>query len=558
MNAENHIIILHISDLHRSPTEPLTNADLWQSLWRDIRVGYSATNRGLRNDEPKLPKPEDFDLVIVSGDLTRRAARTEYVEVAGFLKTIVDELLQGDRTRLIITPGNHDIDWDLCRGAYREVIAPARGDIDSARFQESDFRLAERETPLNLALMKLERHDLYADRLREFARFTGEFYKKRVTFPTKDRSGQWLIFDRFAEQLGVVVVSFNSCDKCDHLWRRGSIHREAILMASQELDRQYDPVSGPMRIAVWHHNVLGSPKQSDFLDPRVPLMLADHGFVLGLHGHVHEAGHFELIGPLARIPIVWSGSLAAGSRDRPASTPLLYNVIGIDTVRRKGWVHVRARKDPWKAWSASHDWSPRHRCWYAIRFPAPPGAVEPVEHRVYRNIYDTVLVEELESLLLQARELTVVAAAGLIVQGNFRDIAIRRSKAGELNATLCYANPFSEKVLTRLVEEETGRTMPDIGREGIVRRVKVLLKAAKDTENIRVRLFNGYPTMSIIRMDNRYVYYPLGYRTIGSLCPAVWEDGTSLFGQFLESEINLYLDDSVDAAEVFQEKGLLG
>lgn len=555
MNNDGQIIILHLSDLHRTPRERLTNRDLLIPLMHDIQTVYAVTNRSLRRDEPQLPGPREFDLVVVSGDLTQCAKLSEYLEAESLLETIVNELLDGDRSRLVVTCGNHDVDWGVCRAAYREVTSPSPDQIRAAQSPASNFRLEERNGPLHHALMERVRNDLYQKRLGGFAEFIKRFYGEMLAFPLEDPTRQYLIFDRFAKSLGIILVSFNSCDQSDHLWRHGSIHRECILNASKELNDRYGSRRGPLRIAVWHHNVLGSPMQPDFLDPAVPLMLAGYGFVLGLHGHIHEAGRLELLGSDARIPVVWAGSLAAGATARSPSIPLLYNVIGIDVTRSDTWVHVRARKNQQDVWSAFHDWSPEHRCWYRVELPPPPGAVERARHRVYPNIYDTGLLEELDSLLLHAKRLIVIAPAGLIVQGNFRHSILRRAQAGELRATLCYGNPYSKYVRHRLEEEERCSSMPDIGREGIIKRIRSILKAARSIKNkkVKVRLFNNYPTMAIIRLDDRYVYYPLGYRTLGSLCPAVVEEESSLFGQFLRSEVARYLKDSFPAARVFRE-----
>jgi len=80
MNSDGEAVILHISDLHRTPGAELSNTDLWGSLRHDIWHGYAHTNLVLGPTDPKLPTPTEIDLVVVSGDITQRAGAQEYRE----------------------------------------------------------------------------------------------------------------------------------------------------------------------------------------------------------------------------------------------------------------------------------------------------------------------------------------------------------------------------------------------------------------------------------------------------------------------------------------------
>jgi Protein of unknown function (DUF1045) len=174
--------------------------------------------------------------------------------------------------------------------------------------------------------------------------------------------------------------------------------------------------------------------------------------------------------------------------------------------------------------------------------------------RIYPNVNDPRFVKEIELLLLRAKSVTIIAPAAFIVQGNIHDIILRRAQARELSITLCFGNPFSQHLLDRLVEEERSSSKPDIGLDGIIRRIDNLLNETKHIDNVQIRLFNNYPTMCIMRFDDRCAYYPLGYRTLGNRCPVILEDGNSIMGQFLQSMVNRHLEDSVSAAEVFRTR----
>src|SRR5215211_6219431 len=94
--------ILHISDIHRGPDEPTSNTSLLGRLRTDIQRTYEENNRELGADDPKLGSP---DIIVVSGDLTQRAAPEEFSEARQFLESLLP-FVEGDRGRIVIVPGN--------------------------------------------------------------------------------------------------------------------------------------------------------------------------------------------------------------------------------------------------------------------------------------------------------------------------------------------------------------------------------------------------------------------------------------------------------------------
>ena len=100
--------ILHISDLHRSPTDPIENSTLLGSLLSDLdRYKLEAKS---------IPAP---DAAIVSGDIIKGVnlkfagyadELTRQYDVAyNFLATLADRMFEGDRSKVVIVPGNHDV-----------------------------------------------------------------------------------------------------------------------------------------------------------------------------------------------------------------------------------------------------------------------------------------------------------------------------------------------------------------------------------------------------------------------------------------------------------------
>ncbi|MDE0145893.1 MAG: metallophosphoesterase [Nitrospira sp.] len=100
--------VLHISDLHSDPANPIRNGVLIDSLARD-RDRYTASG-GLDIEPPNL--------LIVSGDIVHGVKfnspdaearlRQQYVEVLDFLNQLTDFFLQGNKRCVVIVPGNHE------------------------------------------------------------------------------------------------------------------------------------------------------------------------------------------------------------------------------------------------------------------------------------------------------------------------------------------------------------------------------------------------------------------------------------------------------------------
>src|SRR5437870_2400034 len=103
------ISILHISDLHRNPDSPIRNDALLGSLEND-RQRYTM------KEDPLVRPP---DIIIVSGDIIQgvppgtidvdEKLREQYGEALDFLGQAADLLVAGDRQRVVLVPGNHDV-----------------------------------------------------------------------------------------------------------------------------------------------------------------------------------------------------------------------------------------------------------------------------------------------------------------------------------------------------------------------------------------------------------------------------------------------------------------
>jgi 3',5'-cyclic AMP phosphodiesterase CpdA len=106
--------ILHISDLHRDLTDEVNNKWLLDSLETDFRQFESQT--------PAIQKPS---LCIVSGDLIYgvRASAVD-AQAEEFLIGIAERFFKGDRGKVVIIPGNHDVSYS--DRAVERLILPSR------------------------------------------------------------------------------------------------------------------------------------------------------------------------------------------------------------------------------------------------------------------------------------------------------------------------------------------------------------------------------------------------------------------------------------------------
>src|SRR5579863_1857325 len=110
------VSILHISDLHRDPDNPIRNDVLLTSLESDRRH-YTT------EESPRIRSP---DLIVATGDIIQGMPaeatdaedklRKQYDEALDFLGAMTDRFVGGDRRRVIVVPGNHDVSaYHFCK-----------------------------------------------------------------------------------------------------------------------------------------------------------------------------------------------------------------------------------------------------------------------------------------------------------------------------------------------------------------------------------------------------------------------------------------------------------
>ena len=242
--------ILHISDLHRSADDPITNATLVAAVLAD-RDRY-------RTETPEIPSP---NAIVVSGDLIQGASlqqvdygnelARQYAAARDLLATLTERLLEGDRRRIVIVPGNHDCCWNTAKSTMHAVArADMPTDVRSAlRATDSSYRWSWDECQLYRIAESAQysrRFDAYWDFLEDFYRGSG------LSFPIDRERG----FNLFALDDGrIVVAAFESLYGNDCFSRRGAIPDDAVAKCNLALRDSHD--LSRLRVAVWHHSING-------------------------------------------------------------------------------------------------------------------------------------------------------------------------------------------------------------------------------------------------------------------------------------------------------------
>lgn len=330
----NPISILHISDLHKDKDGNFCN--LMESLKSDCESYLN-----------EIQKP---NIVVLSGDVIKGGTDEEiidqYSESSVFLEEVVDYFLDGDKSRIIIVPGNHDIDWNV------SIASMERIEIDDGRnlastvenffWDNSNFRWSWS----NLSFFLIKEKCKYNDRLNHFINFYNSFYDELRVY-TKDTDKQYQIYD--LPEFGVAFIGFNSCFDNDHLNHSGKINPTCITNASGELKDLKD--KGRLIIGVWHHHTAGQPNESNYLDNRILSAMIDRNINIGLHGHQHICGainEFKSVFDEKKITLFSAGTLYGNRSQLPFGTSRQYNIIEIkpnDDFQYKVTIHSREDVD---------------------------------------------------------------------------------------------------------------------------------------------------------------------------------------------------------------------
>ena len=252
--------------------------------------------------------------------------------------------LQGDRKRLIIVPGNHDVNrsatiasmkpsdqkHELCLHSFFAGATNIRWSWKDSRFFEiTDF-------------------ERYNSRFNQFIEFYNKFYDGIRQYPDNPEENAYVFIDDIHE---VCFSCFNSCHRLDHLCDTGSITEDALNSISKELTDCYN--SGYLNIAVWHHNFYGRPLETNYIDRSFLNNLLSCDVHIGLYGHQHYTQVAEEYSDLLlqkdeltqRLLLISSGTLFGGEKSLSPNYRRQYNIIEIEKENGCAAIDIIIRED---------------------------------------------------------------------------------------------------------------------------------------------------------------------------------------------------------------------
>lgn len=325
------VSILHISDLHRAAKGDPSNAAILASLVSD-RDNYT-------KNEERIVRPPD--LVIVSGDIiqgsndpanSEELIKSQYDEALLLLSEIAREFLGGEKQRIVIVPGNHDVDWKLSVESMSEIDSANifdEGDTVKTKFLHGaiNHRSKIRWNWKKLSFFEVTDDEKYQLRMAAFSEFYSNFYDGKRTFSLADNE-QFEIFDY--PDFNITVIGYNSCYCNDHLQFSGHIHPECIANSMMRI-RDFRS-RGRLIIATWHHNTRGLPYEVNYMDSSQLKNFIDAGVSLGFHGHQHKTEiihEFSDVMSQKKIIVFSAGTLCAGPKELPVGNNRQYNIVEI-------------------------------------------------------------------------------------------------------------------------------------------------------------------------------------------------------------------------------------
>lgn len=336
----NKISILHISDLHRI-TE--ANVDCLSASFNVEKEFYQTNN---------IPMPS---FIVVSGDIiqgsreeeafnAQKEIHSQYEVASKFLAGLCDLFFGGDRSRMIIVPGNHDVSQYVTRGCMSKIDTDDyKPFVESLWNDDSNIRWSWKD----LGFYQISDTKGYKDRFNDFISFYNNFYQD-VKWPERKYpslvDAEADIID-FKEEK-VTFVCFNSCYQLDHLQQSGYISFNALSNLSTKLlakKRQ-----GRLLVAVWHHHTQGLPKENNYLNYRILDNMTKYGIGLALHGHQHISGilnEYRDVFTKGNLWLVSAGTVYGNSSDMVPGTTRQYNLITIEREGRDCHLTLMSRED---------------------------------------------------------------------------------------------------------------------------------------------------------------------------------------------------------------------
>jgi HEAT repeat protein/predicted phosphodiesterase len=312
-----HITWLHLSDWHQK------GSDFGRTVVRDALI------RDIRKRQQIAPELTNIDFVVFSGDLAFSGAATEY-EAAQ--KQLLDPVLDAagvGRDRLIIVPGNHDLDRDYIPDMAPELQRP----IDSEDLIEK--WLADRRLPKTL-----EPFEAYRSFIAAYTGRTAPDYASVLRFDVRGTT---------VGILGLNSAWMTGRNKDD----KGEVNDYGFtLIGEQQIHNSLQQIADDeLRIAVMHHpfdwlNIVDRNRTESRLYRACHFILC---------GHVHDTQVQVVQGTAGEAIFIPAG---ASYERRTANNPRYtnaYNWVSLDLEAGHGTVYLRRWSDKQNEWIEDTD-----------------------------------------------------------------------------------------------------------------------------------------------------------------------------------------------------------
>jgi predicted MPP superfamily phosphohydrolase len=303
--------ILHISDLHfrkQSNVDLIAN-ELIHDLKNTLYIGA-------------------LKYIVVTGDITQTAEEDEYNNAFKFFRKL-RETFQLPQERLLICPGNHDVNWAQGNKAYDEA---KEKELKRAKVCEANL-------------------DSYWKRFKNFSDYTEQATGSRYPL---DPNKQAIIHEFPEDQL--LFLSLNSS------WKIDRFHKGRTDINSAALDKALDDIENGsyknwIKIALLHHPVcLPISSDKNYTSHGWFERLTGKGFKLILTGHVHESTMLSAPPSHGELHLIGVGTVNSTAGSRPESIPYQYNQLSLHLGTRTLRVRSRRKDSPEGSWWADARW----------------------------------------------------------------------------------------------------------------------------------------------------------------------------------------------------------
>ncbi|MDD2829348.1 MAG: metallophosphoesterase [Sulfuricurvum sp.] len=306
-NNKTKLNILHLSDLHFDEKCIIEN-----------EITYLIEDAKRLNSFENEKSLQEFDYIILSGDLSASGSANEFSKVAQFVSRLID-LCDIDAERVLIVPGNHDYSREITHGAYQIR------NFDALKFREKkDFKINDR--------IYLERDD--EKWKNKFKYFSERLYETIYHEPFNTDSTKQI---KVMQDDKLAFVLMNTSTHIDHFTPlQVSFEVDSFINVQKQIDK------GKSKIVIGHHP-LSFEHNYDFINN-----LHQFDYKAYIHGHVHRNNLIsfqDVIASTQRVLQIGSGIFyATNPKSMIPGVPLRYNVIIIDIETKNISVETRERE----------------------------------------------------------------------------------------------------------------------------------------------------------------------------------------------------------------------